>query len=77
MRADHNLGARARFHVPMSCAALALIRGADYPEVVRVYDEGHKPRTFAEADRAALDGDQLPAESLADDALDTTTALPY
>jgi hypothetical protein len=54
VRADHNLGARARFHVPMSCAALALIRGADYPEVVRVYDEGHKPRTFAEADRAAL-----------------------
>ena len=48
------LGATARYHVPMSCAALALIRGADYPEVVRVYDEGHEPRDFAEADRAGL-----------------------
>ena len=38
----------------MSCAALALIRGADYPEAICVYDEGHEPRSFAEADRAAL-----------------------
>jgi hypothetical protein len=38
----------------MSCTALALILGADYPEVVRVYDEGHEPRSFAEADRAAV-----------------------
>ena len=33
--AQEQLGAAARFHVPMSCAALALILGADYPEVVR------------------------------------------
>jgi len=52
--AQEQLGAAARYHVPMSCAALALILGADYPEVVRVYDEGHEPRDFAEADRAGL-----------------------
>jgi hypothetical protein len=38
----------------MSCAALALIRSADYPEAVRVYDEGHEPQSFEEADRAGL-----------------------
>jgi hypothetical protein len=38
----------------MSCAALALIRSADYPEAVWVYDEGHEPRSFEEADHAAL-----------------------
>jgi hypothetical protein len=38
----------------MSCAAVALIRGADYPKVVRVCGEGHGPRSHAEADRAAL-----------------------
>jgi hypothetical protein len=38
----------------MSCAALALIRGADYPEAIRVYDEGQEPRSHAEAERAAL-----------------------
>ena len=38
----------------MSCAAIALIRGADYPEAVRVYDEGQEPRSHAEADRSAL-----------------------
>ena len=38
----------------MSCAALALIRGADYPDAVRVYDEGQEPRSHAEAERAAL-----------------------
>ena len=48
------LPAAARYHVPMSCTALALIPGADYPEVARVYDEGHEPRDFAEADRAGL-----------------------
>ena len=53
-QAEDTLGQRARYHVPMSCAALALIRGADYPEVVRVYDEGHAPRDFSEADRAGL-----------------------
>ena len=53
-QAQDTLGQRARFGVPMSCAALALILGADYPEVVRVYDEGHEPRSFAEADRAGL-----------------------
>jgi hypothetical protein len=52
--AQEQLGAAARYHVPMSCAALALILGADYPEVVRVYDEGHEPRSFAEADRAGV-----------------------
>jgi len=52
--AQEQLGAAARYHVPMSCVALALILGADYPEVVRVYDEGHEPRDFAEGDRAGL-----------------------
>ena len=52
--AQEQLGATARYHVPMSCTALALILGADYPEVVRVYDEGHEPRSFTEADRAGL-----------------------
>jgi len=52
--AQEQLGAAARYHVPMACTALALILGADYPEVVRVYDEGHDPRSFAEADRAGL-----------------------
>jgi len=51
---QEQLGAAARYHVPMACTALALILGADYPEVVRVYDEGHEPRDFAEADRAGL-----------------------
>jgi hypothetical protein len=53
-QAEDTLGHRARFGVPMSCAALALISGADYPEAIRVYDEGHEPRSFDEADRAAL-----------------------
>jgi hypothetical protein len=45
--------ARVRVGVPLSCAALALIRSADYPESVRVYDEGHEPRSFGETDHAA------------------------
>jgi len=53
-QAQDTLGQRARFGVPMSCTALALIRGADYPEVERVHVEGHEPRSFAEADRAGL-----------------------
>ena len=54
VQADDSLGQRTRFGVPMSCAAFALIRSADYPEAVRVYDERHEPRSFEEADRAAL-----------------------
>jgi len=54
LQAGDTLGQRARYGVPMSCAALAQILGADYPEAVRVYDEGHEPLSFAEADRAAL-----------------------
>jgi hypothetical protein len=38
----------------MSCAALPLIRSADYSEAVRLYDEGQEPRNFEEADRTAL-----------------------
>jgi hypothetical protein len=53
-QAEDSLGQQARFGVPMSCAALALIRSADYPEAARVYDEGEEPRSFEEADRAAL-----------------------
>jgi hypothetical protein len=53
-QAEDSLGQQARFGAPISCAALALIRSADYPEAVRVYDEGHEPRSFEEADRAAL-----------------------
>jgi hypothetical protein len=53
-QADDNLGPKARFAVPMSCAAVALIRGAEYPETIRVYDEGHEARGAAEADRAVL-----------------------
>lgn len=51
-QAEDSLG--QRFGVPMSCAAFAVIRSADYPEAVRVYDDGHEPRSFEEADRAAL-----------------------
>ena len=47
-------GLGQRFGVPMSCAAFAVIRSADYPEAVRVYDDGHAPRSFEEADRATL-----------------------
>ena len=52
--AEDALMARVRLGVPLSCAAWALIRSADYPEAVRVFDEGHTPRDFAEADRASL-----------------------
>jgi hypothetical protein len=38
----------------MSCAAVVLIRSADYPEAVRDYRDGEDPRSFEEADRAAL-----------------------
>lgn len=54
VQADDSLGQRTRFGVPMSCAAFALIRSADYPEAFLVYDERHEPRSFEEADRAAL-----------------------
>jgi hypothetical protein len=54
LQAEDTLGQQARFGVPMSCAALALIRSADYPESVWVYDEGREPRSFEEADGAAL-----------------------
>jgi hypothetical protein len=53
-QADDNLGSKARFAGPMSCAAVALIRGAEYPETIRVYDEGHEARSADEADRALL-----------------------
>jgi len=53
-QAGGTLGSQAHFGVPMSCGALALIRSADYPEAVRMYDERHEPRSFEEADRAAL-----------------------
>ena len=43
-----------RFRVPMACAADATIRAAEYPEAIRVYDDGQPPRSFEEADRAAL-----------------------
>ncbi len=52
--ADDGPGSTASFDVPMSCAALALIRGADYPEAVDGYDDDHLPGTFEEAERAAL-----------------------
>lgn len=48
------LATEARYRVPMSCAAVAHIGAADYPEAVRIYDEGHTPENFEEADRAAL-----------------------
>lgn len=48
--------ARVRVGVPLSCAALALIRSADYPEAVRVYDEGHEPQSLGETDHAAPPG---------------------
>ena len=54
VQADQTLGSRARFHVPMSCAAVAHIRSADYPEAIRVHDEGHTPRSAEETERAAL-----------------------
>ncbi len=53
-QAGDNLGSTARFAVPMSCAAVALIRGAEYPETIRVYDGGYEARSAAEADRALL-----------------------
>lgn len=37
----------------MSCATVALIRGADYLKVLRVYGRGRGPRRHADADRAA------------------------
>ncbi len=43
-----------QFRVPMACAADATIRAAEYPEAIRVYDDGQPPRSFEEADRAAL-----------------------
>ncbi len=45
---------RVRVDVPLACAALAQIRAAEYPEVVRVYDQGQAPQSFEEADRAML-----------------------
>jgi hypothetical protein len=51
---DDNLGAKARFAVPLSCAAVALIRGTEYPETIRIYDEGHEARRAAEANCALL-----------------------
>jgi hypothetical protein len=53
-QAEDTLGQQARFGVPMSCAASAPIRSADYHEAVRGYDEGQEPRSFEEADHAAL-----------------------
>ena len=35
LQAEDSLGQRPRFGVPMSGAALAFIRSADYPEAVR------------------------------------------
>ncbi|MCF7983074.1 MAG: hypothetical protein K9L70_01600 [Thiohalocapsa sp.] len=54
LQAEEALGPQAHFDAPTSCAALALIRSADYPEAVRVYEEGHEPLSFEEADAAAL-----------------------
>jgi hypothetical protein len=39
---------------PMACAAYAAMRAADYPEAVRVYEERLPPRSYEEADLAAL-----------------------
>jgi hypothetical protein len=52
--AEERVGSAARFGVPMSCAAYATIQAAEYPEVMRVYDDGEPPRSDAEAGRAAL-----------------------
>jgi hypothetical protein len=52
--AEQTLGAWAGIGVPMSCAAFAHIRGAEFPKTMRVYDEGHTPRSITEAHRAAL-----------------------
>jgi hypothetical protein len=49
-----DLATEARYRVPMSCAPVAHIGAADYPEAVRIYDEGHTPENFEKADRAAL-----------------------
>jgi hypothetical protein len=38
----------------MPCAAYAAMRAADYPEAVRVYDQRLPPRSYEEADLAAL-----------------------
>jgi hypothetical protein len=53
-QAVDTLGQQARFGVPMSCAAYATIQAAEYPEVMRVYDDGEPPRSVEEAGRAAL-----------------------
>jgi hypothetical protein len=53
-QAVDTLGQQARFGVPMSCAAYATVQAAEYPEVMRVYDDGEPPRSDAEAGRAAL-----------------------
>ena len=53
-QAVDTLGQQARFGVPMSCAAFATIQAAEYPEVMRVYDDGEPPRSVEEAGRAAL-----------------------
>jgi hypothetical protein len=52
--AEERVGSAARFGVPMSCAAYATIQAAEYPEVMRVYDDGEPPRSVEEAGRAAL-----------------------
>ncbi len=54
LTADEVLNARVRFGVPMSCAALARIHAAEYPEAVRICREGHSPRSVGEANRALL-----------------------
>jgi hypothetical protein len=38
----------------MACAAYAALRAADYPEAIRIYDERLPPRSYQEADLAAL-----------------------
>ena len=52
--ADEQLVSRVRFGVPMSCAAFARIQAADYPEAVRVYQEGHDAKSLDEGERAML-----------------------
>jgi len=69
------LGQQARFGVPISCAAVALIRSADDPQAVRVCRDGEDPRSFEEGDRAAsrllwrhqrIDAEELAASMFAE-----------
>lgn len=49
-----DLLSRVRFGARMSCAALARIHAAEFPEAVRVYHQGHHAQSIEEAERAML-----------------------